>query len=738
MASGEFDPQLDSLLSDLAVPVDLLPRLYGIAALGDGELDYRLCEVSLAVGLVGRLACLVSDEALDEQIRAVQIPVGVLARSRIVPLRRQRSLVRQWAVAASLMLIVGAGTLALVGSMVSLVRPVLPPPLAMVVIDQGPLDLVSPLDSAAIVVRDTPASESRSAAPGFSDETMAMLTTFDRSPLGPAGQLAADIHTVWNPWDNWLLMRWGALGFAPAGGRVLPELTVLHAPVAQGLEAPLVRGYDREFLYAHAVQPPTLTAFDAEARALDVPLVTQTESFDLALRLAAAGRVPTREQVRVEHFISAVQPPQLVEAERGGLAICTAAGPSVFNPSAGGLLQVGVQAGMHRRRSLPATHLVLAIDASAGMSGSGGLDLARRAVTDAVRYLGAEDRLSLLVFADEAVEIVREVAGGDRAALDETLSVLEQVTAGGAANLGAGLQQAVTVASESESSVHLPRRCVLMTASQPWLADKDAEAIRQMFTEAAKGDFRFEVCNLAPGDDAAAAWQALAGPLGCAVHRVHSAAELCWALFETITGEASLAATDVKLRVDFNPKAVAAYRLIGHDSTTVGGLLPASAETELHFGQGASALFEVWLYPNEADDVAIVGVQWRDPADRGPRQSGQQRVSRLQFAPAFEGMALSLQAAAIAAEGAEVLKQSFNFDLVAPDRYRYEPKPAGLDRVVVRADRAGAALAKEPRFRRVVDLFQTLSRLASERGSASARTGTRGMIADQWREYGSR
>ena len=57
----------------------------------------------------------------------------------------------------------------------------------------------------------------RPGAAGLSDETMRLLTTFDRPQLGPAGQLAEDIRKVWNPWDNWLLMRWGALGM-----RLLP------------------------------------------------------------------------------------------------------------------------------------------------------------------------------------------------------------------------------------------------------------------------------------------------------------------------------------------------------------------------------------------------------------------------------------------------------------------------------------------------------------------------------------
>ncbi|HPM83099.1 MAG TPA: hypothetical protein PLF81_20485, partial [Candidatus Anammoximicrobium sp.] len=130
--------------------------------------------------------------------------------------------------------------------------------------------------------------------------------------------------------------------------------------------------------------------------------------------------------------------------------------------------------------------------------------------------------------------------------------------------------------------------------------------------------------------------------------------------------------------------------------------------------------------------------QWTDPASGKASQVGPQRVSRLQFATALEGAALSLQAAAVAAEAAEVLKQSFNYSLLAPDRYRYDPKPGRLDHVLARADRVTAALAQQPRFRRLVELLEALSGLVRERGAASARSGTRGIMADQWREYGSK
>ena len=754
MTDSAFDSTIDSRLNEVAVPAGFVQRLLAVAgnrdvcdndvphrgrmACRDGmglreeDLDAWLRDVRLPAGWPERLASVVADQVVDDRLCRVEIPVSVLSRTHNIPYLRRNSRWRQWALAASLMLLVGAGLMGMLAGVASSLRLVEPAPLALMVVADGPLDLVSPPEAAVAIIPD--AGDERWRGPrGLSDETMRLLTTFDRPRPGPAGQLAEDLQQGWNPWDNWLLMRWGALGYVPASDAALPGFTALAAPTAQGMEAPLVRGYDREFLYSRGVQPPTLTALDPAALRLAVPLASCTDGVEEVRRLAAAGRLPPPQLVRTEDFLASVQPVSSVGDQAGSLAVRTAGGPSVFNPAEAALLQVSVQAGLPAR---PAAHLVLAIDISASMHEEGMLDWVRSAASGLITHLAPQDRLSVVLFSREVTEIAREICRDERAELEQLAAVLEHVGPSGGANLAAALQQAISLAIESETAAALPCRLVLVTASRPLLARSDADGLRQMFVEAAKGDFRFEVCDLAPEESPGTAWGDLAGQAPWSVRRPRGADQLRWALVEALTGDRALAATEVKLHVDFNPQAVAAYRLIGHESTSFGGLLPASLETDLHAGQTAAALFEVWLYPNEEDDVATLRVQWTDPAEGAARQAGPQRVSRLQFATAFEGAALSLQASAIAVEAAEVLKQTFNFRLLAPNRYGYDPKPSGLGHVLDQARRVAPGLAEQPQYRRFVALLEILDRQTGTRSVTSARSGTRGITGDHWREYG--
>jgi hypothetical protein len=181
-------------------------------------------------GLEERLGNVVADEALDDQLCSVEIPVSVLTGTHNIPYVRRRSQLRQWALAASLMMMVGAGVIGLLGVVVSSVRLVEPPPLALMVVAQGPLDIVSPLEPAVTILPAADDGRWQPSLVGLSDETMRLLTTFDRPQLGPAGQLAEDFGKVWNPWDNWLLMRWGGAGVCPGHRCGVARVERAHRP----------------------------------------------------------------------------------------------------------------------------------------------------------------------------------------------------------------------------------------------------------------------------------------------------------------------------------------------------------------------------------------------------------------------------------------------------------------------------------------------------------------------------
>jgi hypothetical protein len=230
------------------------------------------------------------------------------------------------------------------------------------------------------------------------------------------------------------------------------------------------------------------------------------------------------------------------------------------------------------------------------------------------------------------------------------------------------------------------------------------------------------------------AWADIAGNASWSARQIQSAEQLRWALVETLTGASSLTATQTKLHVNFNPKAVAAYRLIGHEATGYGGLLAGAVESDVHVDEETSVLFEVWLHPNDEENIGQVTLEWTEAATGQARRAGPQRISRLQFATDFEGSPISLQAAALGGETAEILRQGYNFSLVSPQIYHYQPKPRKLEDVQALSRRANAALEARPEFQRLVELVDAASRLPAPANPLAARSGTRGIVSGEWRE----
>jgi hypothetical protein len=172
-----------------------------------------------------------------------------------------------------------------------------------------------------------------------------------------------------------------------------------------------------------------------------------------------------------------------------------------------------------------------------------------------------------------------------------------------------------------------------------------------------------------------------------------------WSLVEIVAGKPQVVAAQAAMKVTFKPDAVAMYRLIGHEATSVVGLMSTTIEADLRSQEAATGLFEVVLKPGGGDTVGTVELTWRDPAGGQP-QVIRQTISRFQFAPSFHESPLSLQLAALAGETAEILRDSY----FAP------PNSHSLADVVRLARELNPRLQKRESYVRLLELLERAQR----------------------------
>jgi Ca-activated chloride channel family protein len=716
MLEHSSDPQLDAQLRDVPLPEGYLDSLKAALVPTEKSVDRMLREVRVPSMISGRLRSIPADAELDAQITSIAPSAGLAQRLYAIPREkiaayRQRSPGRRMAEAAGLFVAVSIALAAGLLMMISGIFPAFDRDLRIA--EQAP----SP-DQTAVVVstgdekrneqvlpgenesgRSTPSLEGGVPTPNSSlviDAASSDLleSGADRTP-SPIGELATLNRGAQGMLDDVVLMKYGVLGSPQSTRDLLPELETPWIPSARGIEPPLVRGYDRVFFLKNRVSPPIPPGANPALEVLASPLTFDASTYRRARNQLAQGRLPEPAEVRVEDFLAAIDY-HYPAAPAGELALRSVAGPSLFGAPGTGLLQVGVQAGPIKRLTKRTSHLVLALDASAGMSRAGRWSEVVIAVERVLNQMTADDHLSLVVFQDDVVQRWEDIGRSEAASV---VRDFQRFDPRGGTNLPLGLQQAVSVALAPELAAAQSRRIVLVTDNPSSVPAEQRELVRAMLTSAGKSGVAFDVVDMGDRERTESLVAELAAELNGDFRQVADGKALAWMLVERLTDQSSTVASEAKLTIRFNPRAVAAYRLIGHEANALAAISPPSLEVEIHASDAATALIELWLQPGDEDDVAEAVVTWLAP-QTGERHLRKQRISRLQFATTFTEAAPSLQAAAIAAESAELLRGSREAIRQANPSLS---KPS-WDTILSVAREANPVLKNRPDFAQLVEL----------------------------------
>jgi Ca-activated chloride channel family protein len=687
----------------------------------DAWLDAQLRDVAVPANLAGRLRRLAEpdDAELDAALRDVAVPGELLRRLRRGTAARPgwRS-VAEMAVAATLIMAISLSYFGAAMGFLWTLDPAARPPRLASQSQQIELDLYmtgapAPVQIAATSPTSPAAPEPTSDRPAVSEPSIS-LSEYDilgelsqgrvdgpRRVFGRLGQ-----PTKVDPLLDSTLYRWGVFG-AHNSFDELPELRKVRGWIPRGVDAPLVPGFDISFLIRFGLHPFVSPAVRPELRRSAVPLDVGTASYDLARRFIADGELPPPEQVRTEEFLAAIDY-HFPQPARGAIELFAGGGPW---PAAAGLhlLQVGVQA----RELAPAdhrpTHLTLVVDTSSSMQWGGRLEAIRRALDRLIPELGPNDRLSLVAFSERARVVVEEMGPDDREALT---AALESLAAEGSTNAGSGLRLGYALAEGRSGTADRTRRIVLITDGLAELDLGSVMRIERQLRDAAGRNLRLDTVDLGQKRlDGAIDPQleSFAKAGGGAAHRATDAREIFWTLREVLQHRSQLVASDVRLEVEFDPRTVTAYRLLGHEAKAIAGLMPADLEADFRAGQSGQALYVVRLKPGVQGRVAVAETTWREPAT-GQLRRKRRPIRTQDLAATLLSAPRSVQAAAVVAQTAELLRRSPFAQL--------SPNQGTLVQVRQLCDELDTRLLEWPSFREFVEMLERAADAKPYRGGA--------------------
>jgi Ca-activated chloride channel family protein len=455
-------------------------------------------------------------------------------------------------------------------------------------------------------------------------------------------------------------------------------------------------------------------------RAVADPLSTFSIDVDTAgyanmRRFINDGRLPPSDAVRIEELVNYFRYDYPAPTGDVPFAVTTELAACPWN-ARHQLARIGLKGKTFPTTATPARNLVFLIDVSGSMAEPDKLPLVQQSLRMLAADLTAKDRVAIVVYAG-ASGLVLPSTPGDRAVeIDQAVARFE---AGGSTNGAAGIQLAYRTARESFIAGGV-NRVILATDGDFNVGMTSHEALLRLIERERESGVFLSVLAVGTGNIKDDTMELLADRGNGNYSYIDSLQEARKVLVEEAGGTLVTIAKDVKIQVEFNPAAVAGYRLIGYENRRLehedfnddrkdageigaghtvtalyeivpaGGQVPASVDA-LKYQRPARA-----AAGSSADEVFTVKLRYKSP--EGGRSRLLSAVQPRQVRP----MSPSMGFAAAVAEAGLVLRGS------------PEPGDASLETAARRAreHRGEDAGGYRAEFIRLMDVAQTLSRLS--------------------------
>ncbi len=313
---------------------------------------------------------------------------------------------------------------------------------------------------------------------------------------------------------------------------------------------------------AFANEDPNPVKIAAEEPVSTFSIDTDTASWPVVRSSLAAGMLPPREAVRIEEMVNYF-PYGYPAPEAGGAPFRASVSlfPTPWNAGTR-LLRIGIQGALPATDARPPLNLVFLIDTSGSMEDANKLPLLKQSFRLMLSQLRPEDRVAIVTYAGSAGLVLEPTPAADRGAIE---GALDRLSAGGSTAGQEGLQQAYAVA-EGMGAEGRVSRILLATDGDFNVGISDPEALKDFIAGKRESGIYLSVLGFGRGNLDDATMQALAQNGNGTAAYIDTLPEAQKVLVDQLSGALFPIADDVKVQVEFNPAAVAEYRLIGYET----------------------------------------------------------------------------------------------------------------------------------------------------------------------------
>lgn len=312
--------------------------------------------------------------------------------------------------------------------------------------------------------------------------------------------------------------------------------------------------------YAHVDENPMHLAAETPVSTFSVDV--DTASYANLRRWLNQGSLPPMDAVRIEEMLNYFDYDYTPPADREQpFRFATTLSSAPWNPDAL-LLRIGLKGFEVAREERPAANLVFLVDVSGSMHSPDKLDLLKQGLGLLANELGADDRISLVVYAGASGVALYPTPGDAKATIRAALS---QLQAGGATNGAAGIRLAYDMAQQAFIKDGI-NRVILATDGDFNVGTVNFEELVDLVERRRESGITLTTLGFGTGNYNDHLMEQLADKGNGNYAYIDTIREAHKTLVEEMSGTLMVIAKDVKAQIEFNPDVVGEYRLIGYEN----------------------------------------------------------------------------------------------------------------------------------------------------------------------------
>jgi Ca-activated chloride channel family protein len=292
---------------------------------------------------------------------------------------------------------------------------------------------------------------------------------------------------------------------------------------------------------------------------------------------------------------------------------------------------IGLQAPRLEQGRTPPRNLVFLLDVSGSMTPPDKLPLVKTAMRMLVDTLTAADRVAIVVYAGSTGLVLSSTPGDRKAEIQRAIADLNP---GGSTNGAAGIQLAYEEATKAFIKGGVNRVILATDGDFNVGVTSQGELIRLIEEQRQKGVF-LSVLGAGTGNLKDSTMEKLADKGNGNYAYLDSLHEARRVLIAEAGATLVTVAKDVKIQVEFNPRAVGAYRLIGYENRLLNREDfndDRKDAGEIGAGHTVTALYELIPPGEPIDGVLVDPLKYQEaPRPNSAAQSGELMAVKLRY-----------------------------------------------------------------------------------------------------------